>query len=114
MTDEKLTIEDVPSAGSGGRTLRLTGPLVLNSFFAFQTLVREDQSHSLVLDFTGVPYIDSAGIGALVGAYVNRQKDGRKLVLVGVAPRVRTALQVTKVDHFFQFEDSLPGKEANA
>lgn len=114
MTDEKLTIEDLPSAGDGQRVLRLTGPLVLNSFFAFQTLIREDKSSVLMLDFTGVPYIDSAGIGALVGAYVNRQKDGRRLLLVGVAPRVRTALQVTKVDHFFQFSDTLPAQQASA
>ncbi len=114
MTDEKLTIEDLPSAGNGQRILRLTGPLVLNSFFAFQTLVRDDQSTALVLDFTGVPYVDSAGIGALVGAYVNRQKDGRRLLLVGVTPRVRTALQVTKVEQFFQFSDSLPERQASA
>jgi anti-anti-sigma factor len=114
MTDEKLTIEDLASAGNGQRILRLTGPLVLNSFFAFQTLIREDQSSALVLDFTGVPYIDSAGIGALVGAYVNRQKDGRRLLLVGVTPRVRTALQVTKVEQFFQFSDALPSREPSA
>jgi len=113
MTDEKLTIEDLPSSNTQ-RVLRLTGPLVLNSFFAFQTLVREDKSPSLVLDFTAVPYIDSAGIGALVGAYVNRQKDGRQLTLVGVVPRVRTALQVTKVDHFFRFADAVPQQEASA
>lgn len=114
MTDEKLTIEDVSSAGNGQRILRLTGPLVLNSFFDFQTLIREDKSQALILDFTAVPYIDSAGIGALVGAYVNRQKDGRQLTLVGVSQRVRTALQVTKVEHFFKFADSLPAKEASA
>jgi hypothetical protein len=51
MTDEKLIIEDIPSAGNGHRILRLTGPLVLNSFFAFQALVREDKSNALVLDF---------------------------------------------------------------
>jgi anti-sigma B factor antagonist len=60
------------------------------------------------LDFAAVPYIDSAGIGALVTAYVNRQKDGRGLLLVAVRPRVLTALQVTKVNRFFQFSDSLP------
>ncbi|HKD81728.1 MAG TPA: STAS domain-containing protein [Candidatus Angelobacter sp.] len=114
MTDEKLTIEDVHPSTNGQRILRLTGPLVLNSFFAFQTLVREDQSSLLVLDFTSVPYIDSAGIGALVGAYVNRQKDGRRLMLVGVTPRVRTALQVTKVEQFFQFADTLPERQASA
>lgn len=92
MRDENLAIEEVPS-GAGQRILRLIGPLVLNSFFAFQTLIREDQTDLLVLDFSAVPYIDSAGIGALVGTYVHRQKAGRNLLLVGVQPRVRTALQ---------------------
>jgi anti-sigma B factor antagonist len=107
MRDENLAIEELP-ADTGHRVLRLTGPLVLNSFFAFQTLIREDQTATLVLDFTGVPYIDSAGIGAMVGAYVHRQKAGRNLLLVGVQPRVRTALQVTKVEQFFRFSDRLP------
>jgi anti-sigma B factor antagonist len=107
MRDENLTIEECPAV-VGHRILRLTGPLVLNSFFAFQTLIREDQTDLLVLDFSAVPYIDSAGIGAMVGAYVHRQKDGRSMLLVGVQPRIRTALQVTKVEQFFRFSDSLP------
>ena len=113
MRDETLAVEKVP-APTGQRVLRLTGPLVLNSFFAFQTIVREDATPLLVLDFSGVPYIDSAGIGALVGAYVHRQKDGRQLMLVAVSPRVHTALKVTKVEHFFQFSGSLPGNAASA
>lgn len=112
MRDENLTIEDLPAKDNGPRVLRLTGPLVITSFFEFQTLVREDKSATLALDFSGVPYIDSAGIGALVGAYVSRQKDGRVLMLVGVTPRVRTALKVTKVDQFFTFADSLPSSAA--
>jgi anti-sigma B factor antagonist len=114
MRDENLTIEDLPARDDGPRVLRLTGPLVITSFFEFQTLVREDKSATLVLDFSGVPYIDSAGIGALVGAYVSRQKDGRGLMLVGVTPRVRTALKVTKVDQFFTFSDSLPSSAATS
>ncbi|HEU4413412.1 MAG TPA: STAS domain-containing protein [Candidatus Angelobacter sp.] len=107
MRDENLTVAEMP-APDGQRILRLTGPLVLSSFFEFQTLIREDQSATLILDFAAVPYIDSAGIGALVGAYVNRQKTGRTLMLVAVQRRVRTALQVTKVEQFFRFADSLP------
>jgi anti-sigma B factor antagonist len=107
MRDENLVIEEVPSR-AGQRVLRLTGPLVLNSFFAFQTLIREDETEMLILDFSAVPYIDSAGIGAMVTGYVHRQKAGRSLLLVGVQPRVRTALQVTKVEQFFRFADALP------
>lgn len=107
MRDENLAIEEL-SASAGQRILRLTGPLVLNSFFAFQTLIREDETEMLILDFSAVPYIDSAGIGAMVTAYVHRQKAGRNMLLVGVQPRIRTALQVTKVEQFFRFSDSLP------
>ena len=54
-----------------------------------------------------VPYIDSAGIGALVGAYVTHQKGGRSLSLVGVSDRVHNALKVTHVEQFFQFYNSV-------
>jgi len=61
----------------------------------------------LRIDFTSVPYVDSAGIGALVGAYVTREKDGRSLYLVGVSDRIHSALQVTRVDHFFRFFNTM-------
>ena len=109
MPQEPLVIEDL--AENGRRTLRLTGPILLNNLFDFQSRVRADQSNDLILDFSGVPYIDSAGIGALVGAYVTRQKDGRRLCLVAVNDRVRAALQVTRVEQFFSFYRSLAEAE---
>lgn len=114
MRDDNLTIEELPTTPHGNSVWRLTGPLVITSFFEFQERMRADQSKTLVLEFSGVPYIDSTGIGALVTIYVNRQKDGRSLLLVGVPPRIRTALQVTKVEQFFSFADSLPSLASNA
>lgn len=108
MFNETLTIESLPGPGNGQRLLRLSGPIVLTTFFEFQRVIREDGSLLLILDFNGVPYVDSAGIGALTMGYVHRQKDQRKMLLVGVSPRVRTALQVTKVDQFFEFADQAP------
>ena len=89
------------------RVLRLSGPITISNFFQFQSLVRGNTSRKLILDLADVPYIDSAGIGALVGAYVNHQKDGRSLALLGVSQRVRDALQVTRVEQFFRFYDTL-------
>jgi anti-anti-sigma factor len=108
MRDDNLTIDELPAAAPSDAVWRLTGPLVITSFFEFQERARADKSKMLALDFSGVPYIDSTGIGALVTIYVNRQKDGRRLLLVGVQPRVRAALQITKVEQFFSFSDSLP------
>ena len=63
------------------------------------------------MDFTGVPYIDSAGIGALVGAYVTHNKEGRSLALVGVSDRIHAALAVTRVEQFFRFLNTLADAE---
>jgi anti-sigma B factor antagonist len=111
MPQEPLVIEDIAGPKDGQRILRLTGPLVLTTLFDFQSKVRSDTSRTLMLDLTNVPYVDSAGIGALVGAYVTHQKDGRSLYLIGVNQRVQDALQVTRVKQFFQFVDSVAAVE---
>ncbi len=111
MRQDNLQIDDQPGTQAGCRILRLDGPLVLTTMFAFQSTVRSDTSQTLIIDFTNVPYADSAGIGALVGAYVTRQHNGRNLALVGVSERVRHALQVTRVEDFFRFFDSVSAAE---
>jgi anti-sigma B factor antagonist len=111
MPQEPLVIEDIAGAKDGQRILRLAGPLVLTTLFDFQSRVRTDNSQTLMLDLSQVPYVDSAGIGALVGAYVTHQKDGRSLYLIGVNQRVLDALQVTRVKQFFQFVDSVGAVE---
>lgn len=104
-------IEDQPGSQSGQRVLKLNGALVLTTVFDFQKTVRADDSRSLIIDFTNVPYVDSAGIGALVGAYVTRQNSKRSLALVGVSDRIHTALKVTHVEQFFRFFDSISDAE---
>jgi anti-sigma B factor antagonist len=111
MPQESLRIEDQPGAQSGQRILRLKGTLVMTTMFEFQATVRADKSQALIIDFTDVAYVDSAGIGALVGAYVTRQHGGRSLALVGVSERVRNALKVTHVEQFFRFFDSVSAAE---
>jgi len=111
MPQEPLVIEDIAGAKDGQRILRLAGPLVLTTLFDFQSRVRTDNSQTLMLDLSQVPYVDSAGIGALVGAYVTHQKDGRSLYLIGVNQRVLDALQVARVKQFFQFVDSVAAVE---
>lgn len=111
MPQDNLTIDDQPGTQPGQRILRLQGALVMTTMFPFQSMVRADASQSLIIDFTNVPYVDSAGIGALVGAYVTRQHSGRNLSLVGVSDRIHHALQVTHVEQFFRFFDSVNAAE---
>lgn len=101
MPQEPLTIDDLAQSNNQ-RTLRLAGPLILKNLFDFQAKVRANTAKKLIIDMTSVPYVDSAGIGALVGAYVTHQKDGKSLSLVGVNERVLNALKVTRVEQFFR------------
>jgi anti-sigma B factor antagonist len=112
MPQESLRIQDQPGTKAEQRILRLEGALVIATMFEFQAMVRADSSRSLIIDFSNVPYVDSAGIGALVGAYVTRQHGGRNLALVGVNDRIRNALKVTRVEQFFRFFDSVSAAEA--
>jgi anti-anti-sigma factor len=114
MSTEPLHIEEVSGSREGIRIFRLAGPLVLANLSSFQAKVRMDISRVLILDFTAVPHIDSAGIGALVGACVNRQKEGRSLELVGVNPRIRHGLEVTRIESLFRFYDSVAEAEQAA
>jgi anti-anti-sigma regulatory factor len=70
LSQEPLAIEDLNGPKPGQRILRLQGPVVLGTLFQFQSTLRAKDARTLIIDFTDVPYVDSAGIGALVGAYV--------------------------------------------
>ena len=106
MRDDPLTIQDLSTA-EHMRVLKLTGPLTITNLSDFQKLVRSDSSPRLILDLTNVPYLDSAGVGALVGAYAHHQKTGQSVTLVGVNERVRGLLKIMQADKFFQFVDSM-------
>lgn len=106
MRDEPLTVEDLGFQNQK-RVLKLFGPLTIATLYEVQDLVRTGPTASLVLDLTGVPYVDSAGVGALVGAYVRLQKDQHTLSLAGTNERVRNTLKVTKVENFFEYIDSV-------
>ena len=114
MPDGALQIEELSGSCPGVKTFRLTGPLLLTNLFEFQAKVRADSSPTLILDFSQVPLVDSAGIGAMVGAYISHQRDGRSLRLVGVNQRIHQALQVTQVESFFRFYNTVAEAEQSA
>jgi|ERR1039458_9482191 anti-sigma B factor antagonist len=114
MQEKPLQIDKVEDGGDAYVVLRLHGPLLLGNFFPLQSMVRSDASQLLIIDVTDMPYIDSAGIGCLVGAHVSRQHSGRKLVIVGANERLRTSLQVTKVDQLFTYADNVDQARALA
>jgi len=113
MQEKPLEIERV-EAPAGTSILRLHGPLLLGNFFSFQSTVRADDGKTLIVDMADVPYIDSAGIGCLVGAHVSRENSGRQLIVAGCSERLINALKATRVDHLFQFAPDVEQARAKA
>jgi anti-anti-sigma factor len=60
----------------------------------------------LIVDFAGVPYIDSTGLGFLAGARVTAQNAGARLILAGINPHVRKILDDVKLTPFFVIADT--------
>lgn len=113
MQEKPLEIERVDGPADTS-ILCLHGPLLLNNFFSFQTMVRADGAKTLIVDVADVPYIDSAGIGCLVGAHVSRENAGRKLIVAGASERLINALKVTKVEYLFVFAPDVEQAKAQA
>src|ERR1700730_4986123 len=102
MTTDQLRIEGRDGARPGQRVAVLDGVLTITTLFAFQDFAHADKTETLILDMTGVPYIDSAGLGSIISAYVSREREGRKLVLGSVNDRVKMVMTVTGVEQMLQ------------
>ena len=85
-----LTIEGVVKLGQSARFLAE----------ALKRTLSED-SGDVLLDLSGINYIDSTGIGELVGYLVRFQERRRKLILVGAPERVKKLLDVANVSDLF-------------
>ncbi|GAA0502036.1 STAS domain-containing protein [Deinococcus depolymerans] len=55
----------------------------------------------LSVDLSGVPFMDSSALAALVGALKDRRREGRTLRLSGASPAVRELLSLTMLDRAF-------------
>lgn len=80
------------------RVLRLKGPLTLKTLFEFQQVARGGSEGSVVLDLAGVPYADSAGLGAMLGVMASCQRQGKAFAVAAAGDRIQTLFRLTRVD----------------
>jgi anti-sigma B factor antagonist len=111
MSETSLRVVRQAGAREGQEILRLQGPLVLQTVFQFQTAVREGSARSLIIDFTGVSFMDSAGLGALVAALISAKRTGQRLALAGANERVRALIAMSQLSNFFPAYPTIPEAE---
>jgi anti-sigma B factor antagonist len=52
----------------------------------------------ITLDFDAVSFVDSSGLGVLVGAYKRLREDGGSIRIVGAQPSVRKVFEITGLE----------------
>lgn len=73
---------------------------------ALKRALAEDVGH-VIVDLSQINYMDSTGIGELVGYLVRLQEHKRKLILVGPNDRIRRLLRVANVEELFEIYDDV-------
>ena len=113
--DGALQIAREEGKTPGTIIFRLTGPLTLRNIFDLQDQFRKNDSTPLtILDLTGVPYMDSAGMGVVVNGHVHCRSRGGKFIAVGVSPRILELFKMTHVDKVIAMAATVNEAEALA
>lgn len=72
-----------------------------------QVLHYLNNNHNIVVDLSGVGYIDSSGIATLVQGFQLSRKKKREFALVGVTGMVTKVMQLARLDAIFPIYDSV-------
>jgi anti-sigma B factor antagonist len=91
--------------------LRPDGPLNINVLAEFNASTKAATAKHLVLDLSGIPHMDSAGLGALLTLHAALQKEDRTLALAHPEKRVQVLIALTKADTILKCYPSVEAAE---
>jgi anti-sigma B factor antagonist len=93
--DLRLEIERKPDAV----VIRCSGRIVSSTASHLQETVRPliAENKRVVLDLTNVNYLDSSGLGSIVGLWVNATKNGCDLRLIKLNDRIKELLRISNL-----------------
>jgi anti-sigma B factor antagonist len=100
------TTVDVVRSGSTA-ILRVGGEITGGSEPALMAAYTEaGDARAIVLDFGGLEYMNSGGIGLLVTLLVRAQRAGQQLMAVGLTEHYRQILSLTRLDEAIGIHDN--------
>jgi anti-anti-sigma factor len=97
-------VENSVEEGTKVTTVRCHGRLINQTAGKVKDIVKPliPQGGTIVLDLTGVTFLDSLGLGTLVGLKVSAMNEGYcTLKLVNLTPRVQELLTLTNLTKLF-------------
>lgn len=67
--------------------------------------IERHQPHSLVLDMSGVQFMDSSGIGLVMGRYKIMQDCGGEVAVKSCIPPIRRVMRIAGLDKLVKIKD---------
>ena len=101
MADNRLDLRMLDGSHPGEKVMVLDGVLNAETATLFRDSARSNDSATLVVDMSRVRYVDSSGLGVLIGAYVSRENSSRRLLLAGLNDRVWELFRTCKIQDLF-------------
>ena len=91
--------------------VRCTGKITSTSSGTLQTTIRGliPEGKRVVLDLTDVNYMDSSGLGALVGVYLSAKRQHCELKLINLNQRLKELFRITRLGPVFEGHEEFLG-----
>lgn len=89
-----LDVEKTAGSTDDVTVYQLKGKLSLETVAAFIPQMRRETAKHVILDMSGVNFLDSAGVGALVSLFVNRRNQGKTFALAALPPQATAVITV--------------------
>jgi len=95
MQPAKLDLDRLPISTESVGVYEAKGKLSLETVSEFIQKLRPEPTQQIILDMSGVTFLDSAGVGSLVSLFVSRRNHGKKLALAALTQQGNAVMQVS-------------------
>jgi anti-anti-sigma factor len=104
MPGEPFQVE-VVDRGDGAQVIELRGTVNRAAKEAMEAAYAGTRAGRLLLDFSGVDYINSTGIAVIVGLLAMARAEGRQVGAFGLTEHYREVFQITRLADFMTIYD---------
>jgi anti-sigma B factor antagonist len=84
-----------------------TAPELKEKLFPFS----EKEEMNLIVDLTGVTYMDSTGLGVMVGVFKSLRKHNGRLQLTGLSDRLNKLFRITGLADIMNIKSGVEGEK---
>ncbi len=94
MQPFKLDVEKLPGSTEALSIFKANGKLSIETVNEFLPRLRAESAQRVIIDLSGVSFLDSAGVGALVSLFVSRRNQGKEFGLAALPPQATAVVTV--------------------